>query len=184
MIEVRATAPPPDQYAVKVFMPGALEICAKCAAGTVVGKLLNVVFAALFADGAGAESPHRPRVIEGFPRYRWLLSVFGQAVAMQGCWALAFADARRAYDGLGTLAAARAWCLASADELAARGCRWEGLYLVVLFAAQARDMLPPPKTAPTTFIAHHAAVMTTAFLAFYLTGAFRRALRGRSGTKR
>ena len=51
----------------------------------------------------------------------------------------------------------------------------------MLFAAQARDMLPPPKTAPTTFIAHHAAVMTTVFLAFYLTGAFRRALRGRSG---
>ena len=163
-------------------MPGALEICAKCAAGTVVGKLLNVVFAALFLWRP--DHPDRPAVIEGFPRYRWLLSVFGQAVAMQGCWALAFADARRAYDGLGTLGAVRAWCLASADELAARGCRWEGVYLVVLFAAQARDMLPPPKTAPTTFIAHHAAVMTTAFLAFYLTGAFRRALRGRSGTKR
>ena len=158
-----------------------LEICAKCAAGTVVGKLLNVVFAALFLWRP--DHPDRPAVIEGFPRYRWLLSVFGQAVAMQGCWALAFADARRAYDGLGTLGAVRAYC-PRARTSSRPGCRWEGLYLVVLFAAQARDMLPPPKTAPTTFIAHHAAVMTTAFLAFYLTGAFRRALRGRSGTKR
>ena len=33
-------------------------------------------------------------------------------------------------------------------------------------------MLPPPKTATTTFIAHHWAVMICSFLAFYLTGAF------------
>merc|ERR1711924_109413 len=71
-----------------------------------------------------------------------------------------------------TWADVREWFLMGADDLAARDCKWEAIYLVVLFAAQARDMLPPPKTAKSSFILHHWAVMITSFAAFSLTGAF------------
>ena len=138
------------------------------AIASVVGKTLNFVFAKLF-PGGGPPNAHRPDTIEGYPRHCWLLSVFGQAVCMPGCWALAYFHSGAKFDGWDRV---HTWCLLGAAELEASGCVWEGAYLVVLFAAQAKDMLPPPKTATTSLILHHWAIMIISFLAFFLTGAF------------
>ena len=109
-------------------------LATRFACATIVGKILNVVFAKAFPGGK--TSIDRPDMIEGFPRYRWLLSVFGQAVCMQGCWICAYFVSSAKFGGFSSWSNVREWCLLSADDLAARDCIWEGLYLVVLFAAQ------------------------------------------------
>jgi len=41
-----------------------------------------------------------------------------------------------------------------------QGCIYEQWYLFALIGAQAKDLFPPPKTAPAVMLIHHAIVIT------------------------
>lgn len=131
--------------------------------GTGVGKVLNVVFASLFAGG---------EKIEGWPRSRWLANIFVQGGIMNFCWWRAFTESSAHYNGFATWADKAQWFFASETELAMKGLKWESWYMVVLFTAQSRDMLPFPSNGSKSLFWHHVGVMLTSFFAFYLSGAF------------
>lgn len=67
-------------------------LVARFAAGTAVGLSLNALFKAQF--GGVKPTKDRPDPVGGFPRYRWMLSVFGQAFFMTGCWIKIYIDAK------------------------------------------------------------------------------------------
>lgn len=132
-------------------------ILAYFSVGTCFYLVLNKLFEIMIPHVKGTE-------IDGFPRWRWWLASFGEAVILNLCMLQAYRESvSRGWSF-------SQWLYSDASDLGKAGCVSHILYMTALYASQARDMLPPPKDCPTKLIVHHYAVMICVTLYFYVGG--------------
>jgi len=115
---------------------------------TAIGLAANKVFERLVPT---------KQLVAGFPRWRWVLSVFTQMFVFCPLVYLAWSHSS-AVAGF----SASTWFSMSAAQLPG----FERWYVYALFASQSRDMIPRmPKTAGTIMIVHHWVVVIASALA-------------------
>lgn len=104
---------------------------------TVLGLLANRVATVVVPSG---------KEIQGFPRWRWLVSVFTQMILFPGVIALCCVTRQQSMN-------LKDWLVAPTAVLADG---YESWFIYALFGAMSRDMLPTmPAQASTLFKVHH-----------------------------
>jgi len=142
---VRPGAPLPRMLHSQV----AFGLLAASAAGRVLNRVANFVVSS-------------EEEIDGFPRWRWVLSAFTQVVIFPGILLLALLFPETAWID------ASQW-LAQPASAAGVYARW---YVYALFASQTRDMFPMPPESSMTMKVHHWVVVVACVLALYAPSGF------------
>lgn len=117
-----------------------------------LGLLVTSVLGRLANKAARRLVPSR-QLLDGFPRWRWLLSVATQAVVFPTLVGLAWLFSGQ-HCGL------QVWLMAPASSLSA----FERWYVYALFASQTRDMFPLPAKASFMMKLHHWVVVIACVL--------------------
>lgn len=99
--------------------------------------------------------------LDGFPRWRWVLSAFTQAVVFPAIMFMVWRTATVQYT-FGE------WLALSSFELSG----WARWYVYALFASQTRDMFPMPAAASSTMKVHHWLVIIACVLSLAAPAGF------------
>mmetsp|Transcript_79511 Transcript_79511/g.170399 ORF Transcript_79511/g.170399 Transcript_79511/m.170399 type:complete len:333 (-) Transcript_79511:69-1067(-) len=116
---------------------------------------------ALLANRIAGRLVRSGEMLDGFPRWRWVLSAFTQAVIMPALVLLAWHNSSVSL-GLGQ------WLAASARDLPG----FERWYVYALFASNSRDMFPMPAEANFLLKVHHWIVVSACVLALFAPQGF------------
>ena len=132
-------------------MTSALSVAVGLTVATGCGLVANLVAQKLVPS---------KQVIAGFPRWRWVLSSFTQAVAFPTILAISWHSS--------SAVSFSQWAESPAHELSVS----DRIYVLALFASQSRDMFPMPRGASTLMWLHHWIVMIASAAAFFLPVGF------------